>query len=109
VDARGERYGEDALSRVYEQADSLQGMPHDVLGLGVGLRLLMQKLYGGHFPAAFGDLDAIPDQDQPTVDANGTWEQPQHHLRPQSREPVKLDAGAVKVSEQPMIELGPKI
>src|SRR6202162_3870977 len=29
VDTRGERYGEDALSRVHEQADSLQGMPHD--------------------------------------------------------------------------------
>jgi hypothetical protein len=35
VDTHGERYAEHALSRVYEQADSLQRMPHDVLGLDV--------------------------------------------------------------------------
>ena len=35
MDAHGERHGKDALGRVYEQADSLHGMPHDVLGLGV--------------------------------------------------------------------------
>ena len=72
MDTCRERYGEDALSRVHEQADGLQGMPHDVFGLGVGFRLLMQQLDGGHFPAAFGDLDAIADQDQPAVDAHRT-------------------------------------
>jgi hypothetical protein len=72
VDTRRERYREDALSRVYEQADSLHGMPHDVFGLGVGFRLLMQKLDGWHFPAALGGFDAIPDQDQPAVDAHRT-------------------------------------
>ena len=35
MDAHSERHGKDALGRVYEQADSLHGMPHDVLGLGV--------------------------------------------------------------------------
>ena len=68
VDTCRERYGEDALSRVHEQADGLQGMPHDVFGLGVGFRLLMQQLDGGHFPAPFGDLD----EDQPAVDAHRT-------------------------------------
>jgi hypothetical protein len=44
------------------------GMPHDVLGLGVGFRLLMQELYGRHFLAALGGFDAVPDQDQPAID-----------------------------------------
>src|SRR6516165_5977427 len=57
MDAHGERHREDALGRVYEQADSLHGMPHDVLGLGVRFRLLMQKLYGWHFLA---DSNILP-------------------------------------------------
>src|ERR1700687_4379542 len=52
VDTRGERYGEDALSRVHEQADSLQGMPHDVVGLGVGFRLLITAV-------RFSDCDFV--------------------------------------------------
>jgi len=106
MDPRGEWYGEEALSRVYEQADGLQGMPHDVLGLGVGLRLLMQQLDGRHLLAALGNFDAVPDKDQSSVDAHRTWEQLQYHLRPQSREPIKLDAGAVKVGKQPVIKPG---
>jgi hypothetical protein len=71
VDTWRERYAEDALSRMQEQADGLQGMPHDVFGLGVGFRLLMQQLDGGNFPAPFGDLDAIADQDQPALTRTG--------------------------------------
>jgi hypothetical protein len=69
MDACGERYGEEAVRRADEDADGLQGMPHDVFGLGVGVRLLMQQLDGGHFLAALGTLDAVADQDQPAVDA----------------------------------------
>jgi hypothetical protein len=32
-----ERYGEEAVRRADEDADGLQGMPHDVFGLGVGV------------------------------------------------------------------------
>ena len=35
VDAHGERHGKDAAGRMYEQADSLHGMPHDVFWLSV--------------------------------------------------------------------------
>src|SRR5208282_5367510 len=108
VDAHGERHGEDALGRVYEQADSLHGMPHDVLGLGVGFRLLMQELYGRHFLAALGGFDAVPDQDQPAIDRYEAWEQLQHSLRPQGRKPVELDAAAVKVIQQLGVEPGPQ-
>jgi hypothetical protein len=60
----------------------------------------MQELYGGHFLAALGGFDAIPDQDQPAIDPHGAWKQLQHGLRPQGRKPIKLDAAAVKVIEQ---------
>src|SRR5215475_11936184 len=96
MDARGERYSEDALSRVHEQTDGLQGVPHNVLGLGVGFRLLMQQFDRRHLLTPLGDLDAVADQNKPTVEAHGAWEQPQYGVRPQSREPVELDRGAVK-------------
>src|SRR6516164_10547031 len=109
MDPCGERHGEEALSRVHKQADGLEGMPHDVFRLSVGFRLLMQQLDSWHLLAALGNLDAVPDQDQPAVDTHRTWEQPQHRLRPQSRKPIELDASAVKMGEQPMVELGPQI
>src|SRR5215467_5734838 len=65
---------EHALSRVHKQTDRLQGVPHDVLGLGVGFRLLMQQLDRGHLLAPLGDLDAVADQNKPTVDTHGAWE-----------------------------------
>jgi len=104
MDACCERHGEEAVRCADEHADRLQGMPHDVFGLGVGVRLLMQQLDGRHFLAALGTLDAVADQNQPAVDAQRRWEQPQHHLGPQRGEGVELDAGAVKVGEQPVIE-----
>jgi hypothetical protein len=52
----------------------------------------MQQLDSWHLLAALGNLDAVPDQDQPAVDTRRTWEQPQHRLRPQSRKPIELDA-----------------
>jgi hypothetical protein len=71
MDPRGERYSEHALSRVHEQTDSLQGVPHDVLGLGVGFRLLMQQLDRGHLLAPLGDLDAVPDQNSRLLTRTG--------------------------------------
>jgi hypothetical protein len=64
----------------------------------------MQKLDRGHFLAAFGDLDSIPDQDQPTVDVHRTWEQSQHRLRPQSRKPIQFDPATVKVFAQCVVK-----
>ena len=109
VDAHGERHGEDAVGRAYQQADSLHGMPHDVFGLGVRLRLLMQELYGRHFLAALGGFDSVPDQDQPAIDPYEAWEQLQHNLRPQGRKPVELDAATVKVIQQFGVEPGPQV
>ena len=39
---------------------AIGGLAASRLGLGVGFRLLMQKLDGGHLLAAFGDLDLAP-------------------------------------------------
>jgi hypothetical protein len=109
VNAHGKRHGEEARSRVYEQGDGLQGMSHDVFGFGAAIGLLMQELDGWHLLAAFGDLDAISDQDQPTVDAHRAREQPQHRLGPQSSEPIKLDRITMKVLAQRVIKVRPQI
>jgi hypothetical protein len=69
----------------------------------------MQELYGRHFLAALGGFDAIPDQDQPAIDAHKMWEHLQHGLGPQGRKPVEIDAAAVKVIEQLGVESGPQI
>src|SRR6516162_11766595 len=97
VNADGERNGEDARNRVDEQGDRLQGMSHNVFGLGAAIGLLMQELDSWHLLTAFGHLDAIADQDQPAVDAHWICEDSQHHLGPQNREPTKLDGAAMKV------------
>src|ERR1035438_8395959 len=70
--------------------------------------MLMQELYGRHFLAALGGFDAIPDQDQPAIDAHKMWEHLQHGLGPQGRKPVEIDAAAVKVIEQLGVEAGPQ-
>jgi hypothetical protein len=39
-------------------------MAHDELGLGVGVRLLVKQLDGGHLPASLWDLDAVANEDE---------------------------------------------
>jgi hypothetical protein len=82
-------------------------MSHDVFGLGAAIGLLMQELDGRHLLAAFGDLDAIPDQDQPAVDAHRICEDLQHRLDPQNRELTKLDGAAMKVLAQRVVVVRP--
>jgi hypothetical protein len=69
VNARGQGDGRDAGGSLDQQAHRLQRMSHDGLGLGVGVRLLMQQLHRRHIPAPFGDLDAVAHQYQPTFRA----------------------------------------
>ena len=69
VDAHGQRYREDTLSGLYQHADSLERVTHDVFGLGVRIRVLMQQLHAGHLLAALGHLDAVAHQHPPAIDA----------------------------------------
>src|SRR6478672_10756364 len=55
--------GRFTLGGPHEYADCLHGVPHDVLGLGVGVRLLVKQLDAGHLLAALGHLDAVSDKD----------------------------------------------
>ena len=64
VDPAGQRHGEHALGRRDEHGYGLEGMAHDELRLGVGVRLLVKELDGGHLAAARGTLDAVVDEDQ---------------------------------------------
>ena len=65
-----------------------------------------QQLDRRHLLAPLGDLDAVAYQNKPTVDTHRAWEQQQYGVRPQSREPVELDRGAVKEPEQRVVEFG---
>ena len=69
VDAHSERNGEDAGSGLNEHAHCLEGVSHDVFGLGVRLGLLMQEFDCRHLAPALWDLDAVADHDTPSVDA----------------------------------------
>ena len=64
----------------------------------------MQEFDTRHLAAALRHLDAVADQDIPSVDAQRLGEQPQHRLRPQRGEPVELDGGAVEVIDQLVVE-----
>ena len=109
VNLDGERDGEDARGRIDEQGHGLQGMSHDVFGLGAAIGLLMQELDGRHLLAAFGGLDAIADQDQPAVEAHRICEEPQHRLDPQSGELIKFDSGAMKALAQRIVTVRPQV
>jgi hypothetical protein len=103
VDADGERHGEDAGGRLNQQAHRLEGVSHDVFGLGVRFGLLMQEFDTRHLAAALWHLDAVADHDAAAVDAQWLREQPQHRLGSKCGEPVQLHGGAVKVIDQLVI------
>ena len=57
------------LSGVHQQADGLEGVSHDVFGLGVQFGLLMQEFDTWHLTAALWHFDAVADHDTAPVDA----------------------------------------
>ena len=66
--------------------------------------MLMQELHGGHLLAAFGDFDAVADQDPSAVDAQRVWQKAQHHPGPQRGERVEPYGTAMEAIEQLVIE-----
>ena len=51
-----------------KDAKGLKRVAHDVLRLGVRLRLLMEELHTGHLAPLLGILDTVEKQDWPTID-----------------------------------------
>jgi hypothetical protein len=51
VDSGSQRNGKDRSAHAGQDGDRLTGMPHDVVGLGVRIRFLMQALDGRHLLA----------------------------------------------------------
>ena len=82
MDPAGQWNGEGALGRGDEYGDGLEGMAHDELGLGVGVRLLMKQLDGGHFPASLWDLDPVANEDESPAYAQDAGEVPEDDLSP---------------------------
>jgi len=81
-------------------------MPHDVFGLGVAGRLLVQPLDRGHLLALFGCLDAIGNTDQVRANAEGL-EQRGTEAHPKSGELIQIKALAVEQMEKAVV--GPVI
>ena len=67
VDPTRKGNGKDAFESPGENRDGLQGMAHNVGGLRIRLRLLMEQFHRGHFPPRFGDLDPVSDQKKSSV------------------------------------------
>jgi len=68
MDAASQRQGEEALCRLNHDSEGLAGVPEDVFGLGVILRLLVELLDRRHFASGFGSFDAVGKQDDASVD-----------------------------------------
>ena len=65
-------------------------------GVVLESEVLMQQLDRRHLAAAFGDFDAVTNEDQSPVDPEKTGKASQDHLRPQSRHSGELDGRAVE-------------
>jgi hypothetical protein len=74
VNSHTQRHGQDAVEHLDEHAHGLNGMPRDVFGLIVALRLLVKQFDARHFLAALWRLDAVSDENASAVDAYGARE-----------------------------------
>jgi hypothetical protein len=81
-------------------------MTHDVFGLGVAGRLLVQPLDRGHLLALFGCLDAVGNTDQAMTNAEGL-EKLGTETHPKSGELIQIKPLAVEQMEEAVV--GPVI
>ena len=84
VNARGQRYREKSGCRRHQDRHGLNGMPHDVIGLGVAIRDLVQEFHRRHLTATLGDLDTIADKHRSAVDSNNARHPRKDRLYPAS-------------------------
>jgi len=105
MNSAGQGDREHALCCRDEHADRLKGMAHDVLGLGAGGGVLMQQLDCGHLATAFGDFDAVTNENEAAVDPEQTGKASQDHLSPQRSHGGELDGRAVEGIQQPVVAL----
>jgi hypothetical protein len=102
VDVPGERDGKVRVGGADQDRDHLDGMPHDVGGLGVALSRLVKELHRRHLPAGFSHLDAIAEQHGPAGKA--LYRQHlQHLLRPAAREALDLHRRGVEEVEEAIV------
>ncbi len=64
----------------------------------------MQQFDAWHFLAAFGDLDAVPNEHVPAVDAQRLRKEAQGNLRPEPREPIQMHTSAVEMLAERGVE-----
>jgi len=101
VDGARERKGEACRGRPHRQRHALAGVPEDVFGLGVALRLLVQLLHAGHLAPGLRHLDSVGDEDRAAVHRpQVALEDCEHGARPDGRETRGVDPAAVEHAQQ---------
>jgi len=88
-----------------QQGQGLERMPHDVFRLGVGGRLLVEQLDGGHLAALLGGLDAVGQADEPLAGTEGL-KQLQTEAHPAGGEGVEIEPRAVEQVQEAVVDLG---
>jgi hypothetical protein len=66
-------------------------MAHDVLGLGVAIRDLVQEFHRRHLTAALGDFEAIAEKHRSAVDSMNTRHPCEDSLHPASAKGIRID------------------
>ena len=80
-------------------------MPGDVLRLRVRVRLLAERLHGGHLPPGLRHLDAVRGEHRHAADGHEMpREHPHRRARPQFGELWEVDGGRVEHPEQRVVE-----
>ena len=101
-----QRDGEKAPRRPRnQQGYRLKGMSHDVLGLGIVLRLLVELFDARHLLAFLGRLDPIGQAHDAPRHAH-RCEQLQRQRTPQPREHFQIESVRMKQMQQTTVDLG---
>jgi hypothetical protein len=109
VDTRYQRHSGDLAGGTLDQeGDGLEGVAHDVFGLGIVARLLMEKLDAGHLFAFLGRLDAVREAHQPAPGQERS-EQDEGEADPALGQDVQIQGLAVKQRKKPVIGGGTQI
>ena len=100
VNARHQRDGLKALPGLDQQGQRLARVAHDILGLRVGVRSLMEGFDRRHLAARLGLFQAVGEQHEPTVHPLDAGMDAQHDPHPGPRQGVHTEGGAVEEVQQ---------
>ena len=100
VNARRQRDGLKALPGLDQQGQRLARVAHDILGLRVGVRSLMEGFDRRHLAARLGLLQAVGEEYEAAVDPLHPGMDLENDPHPNPRQGIDTDGGAVEEIEQ---------